>query len=85
MRKCDVVNPWQVGRFSNIAGAQNDARIYVKGDLQWCQQYGITLMPIIWPGFSWHNMVWSTDRKEDPYNRIPRKQGGQYLLEVQGE
>jgi hypothetical protein len=52
----DVVSPWAVGRYSTIAGAQNDARVYVKADLAWCSQKGLTLMPVIFPGFSWHNL-----------------------------
>ena len=52
----DIVSPWTVGRYSDISGAQIYSRIFMKNDLQWCSTNKIELMPVIFPGFSWHNL-----------------------------
>lgn len=52
----DVVSPWTVGRYNTVSTAQIDARINVKADNDWCNQHNLTLMPVIFPGFSWHNL-----------------------------
>ncbi len=82
IQKVDVVSPWTVGRYSTIAGAQNDARVNVKADIAWCNQRSLLLMPVIWPGFSWHNLQASGENPSNPgpYDQIPRKQGNTYLL-----
>ncbi len=80
--KADVVNPWAVGRYATIEQARTDARLEVKADLAWCNQNKLALMPVIFPGFSWHNLQVSGENPDHPgpYNQIPRKQNGQYFL-----
>ena len=51
-----IVSPWTVGRYSNLNGAKIYSQITMKNDLSWCSSYGIELMPVIFPGFSWHNL-----------------------------
>jgi hypothetical protein len=41
----------------------------LKPDLAWCNQRGIDFLPVIFPGFSWHNM------KDGPSDQIPRLHG----------
>ena len=82
----DLISPWTVGRYQNIPQAQNDAATYVKGDLTWCNQRGITLMPVIFPGTSFHNTEVSLNRPNpDPLDQVPRKQNGVYFLHAQGQ
>jgi hypothetical protein len=70
--EADIISPWTVGRY----GDANDDAYYVKcelkPDLAWCQARGIDYLPVVFPGFSWHNMYGG------PLNQIPR-QHGQFL------
>ncbi|HWD90871.1 MAG TPA: glycoside hydrolase family 71/99-like protein [Verrucomicrobiae bacterium] len=65
----DIVSPWTVGRYVDPAGAARYAETTLKPDLAWCSQRGIDLLPVVFPGFSWHNM------KDGPSNQIPRAHG----------
>ena len=82
----DVVSPWSVGRYETIANAQAYSDQTLLQDIKWLDSYGITMMPVIFPGFSWHNLQASGENPQHPgpYNQIPRKQKGEYFLEVQG-
>jgi hypothetical protein len=65
----DVVSPWTVGRYSNLDGAEKYAKTIVASDVAWCQQHKIDYLPVVFPGFSWHNMYGGT------LNQIPRLHG----------
>ena len=65
----DIVSPWTVGRYIDPTGAARYAETSVKPDLAWCSQRGIDLLPVVFPGFSWHNM------NGGPSNQIPRARG----------
>ena len=82
----DLVSPWTVGRYSNPVGAQSYAEQTLRADILWLNSYGKRSMPVIFPGFSWHNLQVSGENPHNPgpYNQIPRKQNGVYLLDVQG-
>ena len=58
----------------------------MKLDLQWCHSHNVELLPVIFPGFSWHNLQVSGENPSNPgpYNQIPRRQNGTYMLEAQG-
>ena len=68
--KADVVNPWTVGRYANLEQADQYAQERLRTDLEWCRVRGKELMPVVFPGFSWHNMV-----PQSPLNQIPRLKG----------
>ncbi len=68
--KADIVSPWTVGRFSTPEYAGKYAREQVVDDLAWCKQRGIDFLPVMFPGFSWHNMN-PQARSDD----IPRRKG----------
>jgi hypothetical protein len=68
--KADIVSPWTVGRYSTPAQAVEYAGTTMKGDLQWCKERGKEFLPVVFPGFSWHNM-----NPRSPYNQIPRLKG----------
>ncbi|RMF99372.1 MAG: hypothetical protein D6741_08655, partial [Planctomycetota bacterium] len=52
----DVISPWTVGRYRTPAGAERHAQEYWKLDFEWCRERGIDYMPVVFPGFSWHNL-----------------------------
>src|ERR1700744_36950 len=70
--KADIISPWTVGRYADTAGAARYAENNLKPDLTWCKDHHIDYLPVVFPGFSWHNM------KDGPLNQIPR-QRGQFL------
>jgi hypothetical protein len=65
----DIISPWTVGRYSTPAGAARYAENTLKPDLEWCSKRGIDFLPVVFPGFSWHNM------KGGPSDQIPRSHG----------
>lgn len=73
LEKVDVVHPWYVGRF-NYESYDEFAPV-VKGDAQWCEEHGKLFMPVLFPGFSWHNLK---DGVAAPVNQIPRM-GGEFF------
>lgn len=65
----DVISPWTVGRYRDLAEVQRHARDRTKPDVQWCDDRDIDYMPVVFPGFSWHNM------KGEKLDSIPRLRG----------
>jgi hypothetical protein len=65
----DVVSPWTPGRYRTPETATVHANTVWQPDLAWCQQRQIDFLPVVFPGFSWHNM------KGEQLNAIPRLQG----------
>jgi glycoprotein endo-alpha-1,2-mannosidase len=74
VRAADIVSPWAVGRYGNSAGVINYANAVWIPDVSWCSDNNIEYLPVIFPGFSWHNMHAGTTL----LNQIPRN-GGQFL------
>ena len=69
----DTIQPWSVGRFSSLKGADQWSSEVVKPDFQLLKSRGQNYMPVIFPGFSWHNL-----NRNSPQNQIPRL-GGKFL------
>ena len=65
----DVISPWSVGRFGTLAGAKKHAEKYWQQDVAWAREHGIDYMPVVFPGFSWHNL------RGVKMNSIPRLKG----------
>jgi hypothetical protein len=65
----DVISPWTVGRYISPVEAAKYATTLLKPDLAWCQKRGIDFLPVVFPGFSWHNMYGAK------LDQIPRLQG----------
>lgn len=59
-KNIEVISPW-------FSGSTN----YDKGQ-HWCDQNNVDFLPVVHPGFSWHNL------KGDPKNASPRE-GGNFL------
>lgn len=69
LRRADVLSPWTVGRYGTPAEASAHADHVWKPDLEWCAQAGVDYLPVVFPGFSWHNMHGGR------LDQIPRRKG----------
>jgi hypothetical protein len=74
VQAADIVNPWTVGRYTTPDQAKKFAADNWVPDLAWCAAHGKTYMPVVFPGFSWHNLR----KGKAPLNQIPRL-GGRFL------
>ncbi|HEX6463012.1 MAG TPA: glycoside hydrolase family 71/99-like protein [Vicinamibacterales bacterium] len=72
-RSLDILSPWTVGRFRDARGIDRFYADEVAKDLAETRRIGIEYMPVVYPGFSWHNM-----NRTAPFNPIPR-QGGRFF------
>lgn len=68
--KADVVSPWTVARYSDPEQAIRYAEGTMKPDMDWCRERNKEYLPVVFPGFSWHNMY-----PRSPLNQIPRLKG----------
>jgi hypothetical protein len=68
--KADIVSPWTVGRYRTLTGIEEHARQRWRKDLDWCRANSKEYMPVLFPGFSWHNQ-----RPNAPLDQIPRLKG----------
>jgi hypothetical protein len=71
----DVISPWTVGRFTNVAGADNYKATLV-ADLADARANGVDFMPVVFPGFSWFEL------NNGPKNQIPRQGGQLYWRQI---
>lgn len=67
--KVDVLSPWAVGRIRTPEEATQQGESLWKPDRAWCEERGIDFLPVLFPGFSWHNM------HGGPLDQIPRRKG----------
>lgn len=76
----EAISPWTVGRYRDDASLAAYAQV-LREDAAWCRARGVRLLPVVFPGFSWHNLHGGAS------DQIPRR-GGQFLwsqfLAVQG-
>jgi hypothetical protein len=75
-RSFDIISPWSVGRYGDNAGADNFADNLIAPDLAEARQAVREYMPVIFPGFSWHNL------NGGKLNQIPRNGGAFYWRQV---
>jgi len=69
LAQADIISPWTIGRYTNPDEAAQYAERTFKPDQAWCHARGIDCLPVVFPGFSWHNM------KGGPLDQIPRLRG----------
>ena len=72
-RAFDIISPWAVGRYGDQAGADSFKQNLIVPDLATTTSLGLDYMPVIFPGFSWHNLF-----STSPLNVIPRNAGNFY-------
>ncbi len=68
----DMISPWSVGRFGDVAGANNFKNNLIVPDKTFCDLNNIAYLPVVFPGFSWSQ--WNNTTVNPP-NAIPRKAG----------
>jgi hypothetical protein len=73
----DIISPWAVGRYGTVEGATRDIEKVHAGDAVWCQDRSKGYLPVIFPGFSWHNLMQARGQ-EAKVNAIPRLKGQFY-------
>ena len=69
IQMADVVSPWTPGRYRDRDGVANHAKKFWKPDAEWCSQHDVDYFPVVFPGFSWHNLT------GDELDAIPREKG----------
>lgn len=72
-RSFDILSPWTVGRFGDDESIDRFYREEVAPDLIETNRLGLGYLPVVFPGFSWHNM-----NPTAPSNPIPRR-GGRFF------
>jgi hypothetical protein len=85
IRKADIVSPWTVGRFGSLRDADNYVRRVAAADVAWCKENGVEYMPVVFPGFSWHNLMMSRNQPTRAiFNQIPRLKGEFLSTQIKG-
>jgi len=74
IRQADIVSPWTVGRYASPQQAQDHAKNVIKPDIEWAKKNNIEFLPVIFPGFSWQNLM-KTKGKNVKLDQIPRLKG----------
>lgn len=69
-KKADIVSPWFVGRPHTLDDINSHTQSVVIPDVAWCKSNAKEYLPVVFPGFSWHNM-----NPDSPMNLIPRLKG----------
>jgi hypothetical protein len=77
-RSVDVISPWAVGRYGTIAAADEFRHSKIESDLAEAKRIGVGSMPVIFPGFSWHNLAVTRRGFHGAINLIPRYCGRFY-------
>lgn len=74
IKRADIVQPWLVGRFNEKSYPKYHSLI--EKDVLWCKENGLDYVPVLFPGFSWHNM------KEGPLEQVARNGGSFYWSQI---
>ena len=75
-RSYDVLSPWQVGEYASNEDFKWQLRDRIPNDLAQTKAWGVGYQPVVFPGFSWFNLMSNrgfTDRAIK--NEIPRQCG----------
>jgi hypothetical protein len=72
-----VLSPWTVGRYADPAGADSYLRQVLRPDMAQAAASGQEMLPVIFPGFSWANVMRARQR-EARLNQIARRCGAFY-------
>jgi len=83
IQSADIVLPWMVQRFTPLLHNEMDRlRDHVKADIAWCAQQRVDYVPIVYPGFTWHNLSNDTLKPVRPLGAIPRHKGHFYWDQI---
>ncbi len=75
-RSFDIISPWAVGRYGTTNEADNFKQNLIIPDLADANLHGLGYMPVIFPGFSWYNLM--RGQNGSTLNQIPRIGGRFY-------
>ena len=75
-RSFDIISPWSVGRYSTTNQIDSFQVNQIIPDLSDTRSHNLDYMPVMFPGFSWHNLNGGT------LNQIPRYGGAFYWRQV---
>lgn len=70
LKLADVLSPWTPGRYRNPKEATRHGEKLWKPDIAWCSEHSLDYLPVVFPGFSWHNL-----KQDSPIGSIPRLKG----------
>ena len=68
-RSFDIISPWAVGRYGDLAGADNFQQNLIVPDMAEAAANGREYMPVIFPGFSWFNLLSRPAESNSPQRR----------------
>lgn len=68
--RADIISPWTVGRYAKLEEVESHAGHRWKADVDWCRERKQEYLPVVFPGFSWHNL-----NPKSPLDQIPRQRG----------
>lgn len=69
IQMADIVSPWTPGRYRDLEGVERHGEKYWMPDKEWCESRSLDYIPVLFPGFSWHNL------KGAELGAIPRLEG----------
>jgi len=72
--QADIVSPWTVGRYNSPERASQHAKSMIASDIEWTQERDLDYLPVVFPGFSWQNLM-KTHGKTANIDQIPRLKG----------
>jgi len=70
LKLADVISPWTPGRYKNPPEVARHGEQQWQPDIAWCREQSLDYLPVIFPGFSWHNM-----KPTAALDQIPRLKG----------
>jgi len=76
LQMADLISPWTVGRVKNCEEVHRILASVWREDILWCENHQIEYVPVVFPGFSWHNM------HGGPLNQIPRCKGQFFWTQI---
>ncbi|MDB4436091.1 glycoside hydrolase family 71/99-like protein [Akkermansiaceae bacterium] len=65
----DIISPWSIGRYHEVDFKNGTHVANLVADQKWCERNEIDYLPVVYPGFSWHNLT------GEKLNSIPRQKG----------
>lgn len=76
-RRFDMIKPWNVG---NVMKAEEGGHLmantaYWEADIKEARKHGVLYMPVIYPGFSWDNLMRAYNQPQNVGHPIPRRRG----------
>jgi len=72
--QADIVSPWTVGRYNSPGSAEEHADKCMRPDIAWAKTNHLEYLPVIFPGFSWQNLM-NARGKQANLDEIPRRKG----------